>query len=212
MKKNPASIEENANASAKQARADSAKATEKIFHSKQPATENHKENATMKATTTTARPPRAVRQYEAIRAHGENLLAIFPNATERDPVSLCKRLRRLEAKASRICLDYCNGDFDEGANNKKLDAALDAILAKVNAILGNNEQYPIMNVPIFINRDPRGYALKIADAWMNQRREQWDRQIAKKGKKAIAAGSWALLRLHRDFGGYGIIAPEITGD
>ena len=48
MKKNPASIERNANASAKQARADSAKATEKIFHSKQPKTENHKENATMK--------------------------------------------------------------------------------------------------------------------------------------------------------------------
>ena len=166
----------------------------------------------MKTTTTTARPPRAVRQYEAIRAHGENLLAIFPNATERDPVSLCKRLRRLEAKASRITTDYCNGDFDAGENGEKLDAALDAILAKVNAILGNNEQYPVLNVPVFINRDPRGYALKIADAWMNQRREQWDRQIAKKGKKAIAAGYWALLRFHRDFGGYGILAPEITGD
>ena len=48
MKKNPASIEENANASAQQARADSANAAEKIFHSKQPATENNKENATMK--------------------------------------------------------------------------------------------------------------------------------------------------------------------
>lgn len=42
MKKNPASIDENANASAQQARADSAKATGKIFHSKQPATENNK--------------------------------------------------------------------------------------------------------------------------------------------------------------------------
>ena len=150
--------------------------------------------------------------YAQIRQHGENLLAIFPNATERDPVSLCKKLRRLEAKASRICLDYCNGDFDAGENGEKLDAALDPILAKVNAILGNNEQYPIMNAPIFINRDPRGYALKIADAWMNQRREQWDRQIAKQGKKAITEGYWALLRFHRDWGGYGIIAPEITGD
>ena len=48
MKKNPASIEENANAIAQQARADSANATEKIFHSKQPATKTNKENATMK--------------------------------------------------------------------------------------------------------------------------------------------------------------------
>ena len=166
----------------------------------------------MKTTTTTARQSRAVRKYEAIRAHGENLLAIFQNATERDPVSLCKTLHRLETKARRICTDYCNGDFDAGENGEKLDAALDAILAKVNAILGNNEQYPVLNVPVFINRDPRGYALKIADAWMNQRREQWDRQIAKKGKKAIGPSYWALLRFHRDLGGDGILAPEITGD
>lgn len=212
MKKNPASIERNATASAEQSTSENGNAAENIFHSKQPETENNKEKQTMKTTKTPARPPRAVRQYEAIRAHGDNLLAIFPNATERDPVSLCKRLRRLEAKASRICLDYCNGAFDAGENGEKLDAALDAILAKVNAILGNNEQYPIMNAPIFINRDPRGYALKIADAWMNQRREQWDRQIAKQGKKAITEGYWALLRFHRDWGGYGILAPEITGD
>ena len=163
----------------------------------------------MKTTTTTARKPRAVRQYEAIEAHGKNLLAIFPNATEKDPVSLCKKLRRLESKASRITTDYCNGDFDAGENGEKLDAALDAILAKVNAILGNTNKNPI---PVFINRDPRGYALKIQDAWMTQCREQWDRQIAKQGKKAIGPSYWALLRLHRDFGGYGILAPEITGD
>ena len=138
----------------------------------------------------TTRPPKAVRQYEAIEAHGKNLLALFPNATERDPVSLCKRLRRLEVKASRITTDYCNGDFDAGENGEKLDA----ILAKVNAILGNNEQYPIMNVPIFINRDPRGYALKIKSEYMA-------------GAGWVA--QWALMR---DWGGHGIIAPEITGD
>ena len=44
MKNNPASIERNANASAQQTRADSANAAVKIFHSKQPETENHKEN------------------------------------------------------------------------------------------------------------------------------------------------------------------------
>jgi len=150
-----------------------------------------KKESTMNTTTTTARQPRAVRQHEAIRAHGENLLAIFPNATERDPVSLCKRLHRLEAKARRICTDYCNGDFDAGENGEKLDAALDPILAKVNAILGNTGKNP---VPVFINRDPRGYALKIKSEYMA-------------GAGWIA--QWALMR---DWGGYGIIAPEITGD
>lgn len=145
----------------------------------------------MKTTETTpARKPRAVRQYEQIEAHGRNLLAIFPNATERDPVALCKKLRRLETKASRICTDYCNGDFDAGENGEKLDAALDSILAKVNAILGNKPEDILRAVPVFINRDPRGYAMKIDDVWMHNKQP----------------------RLYRDFGGYGIIAPEINGD
>ena len=135
------------------------------------------------------------RQAEQIKAHGENLLHLFPNATERDPIALCKKLRRLEAKARRICTDYCNGDFDDGENGEKLDAALSAILAKVNATLGNPGSVGIRlggrpNVPVFINRDPRGYALKIDDVWMHNKQP----------------------RLYRDFGGYGILAPEITGD
>ena len=127
------------------------------------------------------------RQYEQIKAHGENLLAIFPNATERDPIALYKKLRRMEAKASRITTDYCNGDFDAGENGEKLDAALDPILAKVNAILGNSGPDA---VPVFVNRDPRGYGLKIDDDWMRK----------------------TGARLYSDWGGYGIIAPEITGD
>ena len=190
MKKNPASIEDSANAEAQKKAEARAHAAEIIFHSKPPATQPNKEKQTMKTTK-----PRAVRQYEAIEAHGQNLLAIFPNATERDPVALCKKLRRLEAKASRITTDYCNGDFDAGDNGEKLDAALDAILAKVNAILGNNEQYPIMNVPVFINSDPRGYALKIESEWMQT-------YMRKAG----------CNRITKDCGGYGIIAPEITGD
>jgi hypothetical protein len=127
------------------------------------------------------------RQAEQIKAHGENLLAIFPNATEKDPVTLCKKLRRLETKARRITTDYCNGDFDAGENGEKLDAALDPILANVNAILGNTGKNP---VPVFVNRDPRGYALKIDDVWMHNKQ----------------------ARIYSDWGGYGIIAPEFTGD
>lgn len=170
-------------------------------------------------------------QQSKIEAHGLALLAIFPNATEQDPVKLCKKLRRLEAKGAAIGLRMCNGpEYPEG----EADAATDAVLAKVNALLGNvRRPYqpktgarctckpgverdncaacegtghcidfaairrsgklpgPARNlVPIFVNRDPRGYALKIDDAWMREHRPG----------------------LHQDWGGYGIIAPEIGAE
>ena len=170
-----------------------------------------------------------IRQYEQIKAHGENLLHLFPNATEKDPIALCKKLRRLETAAQAIALRLCNGPEYAGGY-EEVDALTDAILAKVNALLGNVHEYQpktgarctcrpgiardncaacegtgrkidfaaIRNrpalVPIFINRDPRGYALKIKSEYMA-------------GAGWIA--QWALMR---DWGGYGIIAPEITGD
>jgi len=155
---------------------------------------------------------------DRIRKHGENLLAIFPNATERDPVKLCKKLRRLEADGQRIALRMCNGpEYAEDEAEK----ACDAVLAKVNKLLGNEQQTKIgapcsckrgqqrdncpacegtgrmidfkalrAVVPVRLNRDPRGYALKIDDAWMREHN----------------------VALHRDWGGYGIIAPDLTED
>lgn len=206
MKKNPASIEDSANAEAQKKADASANAAGNIFHSKPAENQATKEKQTMKTTK-----PRAVRQYEAIESHGKNLLAIFPNATEKDPVALCKKLRRLETAAHAIGLRLCNGpEYPHG--DVDADFACEIIIDKVSALLGNPPAHIAAHVPVFINRDPRGYALKIQDVWMNQRREQWDRQIAKQGKKAITEGYWALLRFHRDWGGYGIIAPEITGD
>lgn len=110
----------------------------------------------------------------AIRRHGENLLAIFPNATEQDPDKLCRKLRRYELKASRITVDLCNGDRDQG----EADAELDAIRSKVRAILGDTDG------AVWINRDPRGYALK--------------------------AELPPEARVHRDLGGNAIIAPDLT--
>lgn len=162
-------------------------------------------------------------QINAITQHGENLLAIFPNATERDPVSLCKKLRRLEAKAEQLALENCN----IGVPDDEYEKRSTVILSAVNKLLGNvNEYQPktgakcgcrrgiqrdncascegtgyavdfhaIRNrkplVPVFLNGDPRGYALKIEDNWMRARPE---------------------LRLHSDWGGYGILAPEIGKD
>ncbi len=120
-------------------------------------------------------------QETAIRTHGLNLLAIFPNAVERDPVALCKKLRTLEKKAARIGLQLCNGPE---LSYEDADEQTARILARVNKLLGNDE------VPVFINRDPRGYALKINDGYM-----------------AIMNANLA-----KDWGGYGIIAPEIDRD
>lgn len=171
---------------------------------------------------------------ERIRKHGENLLAIFPKATERDPVKLCKKLRRLEAEGAAVGLRLCNGpQYDEG----EADKATDAILAKVNSLLGNVHEYQpktgracscrrgvqrdncsncegtgqvvdfraIRNrqplVPIFVNRDPRGYALKIDEAWVRE---------YSNNNPPPSAANHAVCRLHRDWGGYGIIAPDLT--
>ena len=130
------------------------------------------------------------RQAEQIKDHGENLLHLFPRATERDPIKLCKTLRRMEAKAQEIALRLCNGPEFPGGYDE-VDALTGAILEKVNAILGNTGKNP---VPVFVNRDPRGYALKISSEWTFAYCQQTGR------------------RIYSDWGGYGIIAPEITGD
>lgn len=130
-----------------------------------------------------ARTSTKTAMYERIATHGKKLLAIFPDAAERDPVKLCKRLRKLEqAAAASIALRLCNGP--EYPNEDDADTAFDRVLALVNKLL----QPGVPLVPIFINRDPRGYALKISDEWMREHRPS----------------------LHSDWGGYGIIAPDLT--
>lgn len=161
------------------------------------------------------------RTREAVRKHGQQLLAIFPNAVEREPIELCKRLRRLEGEATRHALRLCNGPEWESEEAREADK--ERILDKVNRLLGNVHEYQpktgakcgcrrgierdncpncegtgqcvnftaIRNrkplVPVLLNGDPRGYALKIDDTWMRE----------------------AKTPLHQDWGGYGIIAPEI---
>lgn len=121
------------------------------------------------------------KQLESIRQHGLNLLAIYPEATEKDPVALCKKLRKLEAKAHRLTEELCGSITN--ARAAAADVELDWILARVEPLLGNGPA-------VMLNRDPRGYALKIDDATT--------RELMDAGKP-----------IHRDWGGYGILAPEI---
>lgn len=112
-------------------------------------------------------------QRQAIEKHGRQLLAIFPEALEKDPVKLCKRLRRLETQADRWNVAYCNGDIDTEGHTKRTERIIDRAIELLLPV----------DRGIRFNSDPRGYALKV------------DLQNGE--------------RLHTDWGGYGIIAPEI---
>ena len=112
--------------------------------------------------------------YSRIQKHGENLCLIF-NLSE-DPIKLSKALFSLENKAHRLTTDECNTGKDHSE-------ALEALRLKVLKKLGLKPSDPLAD-SIFINGDPRGYAIKIHD------------QAAKN------------LAIHKDWGGFGILAPD----
>ena len=71
--------------------------------------------------------------YSRITKHGQDLKAVFNLDRDIDPVKLCKRLLRLETKAHKLAVDFCNGVIDQLEWDKKADQ----ILTKVEAILKN---------------------------------------------------------------------------
>lgn len=107
-----------------------------------------------------------------------NALIQFFNLSGQDPIALSKKLFRLEFKAHRLAEDYCNGKIE----TDEWENVSDKILASLEKIIGKKN----MN-KVFFNGDPRGYALKIDDKYRD---------------KMHKAG------IYRDFGGYGIIAPD----
>lgn len=129
------------------------------------------------------RPPsaRKRRMYEQIERHGRKVQAIFPKTRTLDPVALAKSLKRLEGKAhhaaERLSSEYGHQDT--------YDAIHDSVLASLDKLLG----FKKAGVPVFVNSDPRGYALKIDDNYVRDHG----------------------LDIHTDFGGYGILAPEYDG-
>ena len=123
------------------------------------------------------KPTKKERMYQRIQKHGEQLNAIFK--TPYEPIELCKKLRRLETKQHGAGVDYCNGVINEYQFDKvKADT-----MKKLVKLLGDS-------VPVMINGDPRGYALKIDD--------QIVRDMG--------------LDITTDWGGYGILAPDLTED
>ena len=100
------------------------------------------------------------------------------NLNRMDPTTLSKQVHRLEVKAHRMAEDYCNGIINEEFTDRQESS----IMKSLDKILN----YKAQSIPVFFNGDPRGYALKIDDKWMKDNN----------------------CDLHRDWGGYGIIAPE----
>ena len=86
--------------------------------------------------------------YQRIERHGDNLKSIFN--LDVDSVKLCKQLFRLENKAHKLALDYCNGVFEGD-----IDKESEKILSKVAKLLNTN------TFNMFLNTDARGYALKL---------------------------------------------------
>ena len=82
-----------------------------------------------------------------IEKHGDNLKSIFN--LDVDSVKLCKQLFRLENKAHKLALDYCNGVFEGD-----IDKESEKIISKVAKLLNTN------TFNMFFNSDARGYALK----------------------------------------------------
>ena len=137
-----------------------------------------------------------------IREHGLGLIKFFgldPNLV--DPINLCKKLRRLENQAHRITTQLCNGFPDLYAEvaekvTKNLEDELDKIEGKVRDLLESYQrprQFKKINA-IFINHDPRGYALKL-DTETIEYFEELGEDFP-----------------HKDWGGYGILAPDLTSD
>jgi hypothetical protein len=93
------------------------------------------------------------------------------------------RLRALENTAHWLAERYCNGTIEE-AELEKRNAGIEKAVAKLCGTLPAG---------FFINGDPRGYALKID---------------AGNGAGETPHPEYIPEGLHRDWGGYGILAPE----
>lgn len=129
---------------------------------------------------------------EAVKRHGEALLAAFQNAKEKDPVALCKKLRRIENQVAPMILKNCN----EGVPENELDKATDRALTRTADLLGIKARSAKAIEFVFVNRDPRGCALKLSSEWTALHNDSQ----RKAGKTTITT----------DWGGYGLLAPDLT--
>jgi hypothetical protein len=121
------------------------------------------------------------RMYARIEEHGKRLIGIFGLPNDTDPITLCKKLFSLENHAHHTATMSCNGMISE-EDEEKDDILVSRRFLKIT---GKSLEYPYK-----LNKDARGYALKIDDEYMREN----------------------SIILYSDWGGYGIIAPDLTTD
>lgn len=120
------------------------------------------------------------KKRDPIAEHMRALRAIFPGLSrEAEPKNVYEQLRAIEERAHRQAERECNTNVPEHVS----EAVDKQILIELDQILG----FKAAKVPVFLNGDPRGYAIKIHDSFVRDHRD---------------------IDIHRDWGGYGIIAPE----
>jgi len=127
-------------------------------------------------TESTVRDQR-LRHHAALEALAKS---IDPRSTQ-DGLTIWRRLRRVEAKARKAAEDYCNGTITMEQMNRIAGLAQ----TEVSKIFGG------LPPGFHINRDPRGYALKLAS----------------NDNGTEAATPFAL---EQDWGRNQILAPEIN--
>lgn len=95
-------------------------------------------------------------------------------------LQIWRKLRRLEAEATRITTALCNGEIEESMI-EEAERSLRFIEHKVEAIFGRRPE------GFFINRDPRGSALRLDGECV-----------------VVPAGMW------KNWGGDGVLAADIN--
>lgn len=110
-------------------------------------------------------------------------LAVLCGVDSVNGKKLSNKLRRIEAIANKAATDFCNGDMD----SNQFNFISEEITGKVQHLFNNKL------TGFFVNSDCRGYALKIETECTNELKS-------------------LNINLQNDWGGYGLIAPEITGN
>lgn len=138
---------------------------------------------TMKPLTKKERKERELnRHYKAIKGLLDACEVYVKDENKVKKIS--NKLREIEHFAHKAATDYCNGE--NGMTTDKWGEESDEFESQVQTLFNGKLK------GLRINGDARGYALKIDDAVM----------------RTVYNG----LGLQTDWGGYGLLAPEITGN
>lgn len=121
------------------------------------------------------------RTEQRVKAHGLALIKLFNLPENTDPVALCRKLRRIENKGRMAAERWANGEIDE-----EVYFFTEKKLWEILESIFPKNSYPFISLgDVFFDSDPRGYFLKI--------RKDKSKEFP-----------------YRDWGGYGIIAPDLN--